>query len=293
MRFGVHVPNFGGFGSARALATLAQDAEAAGWDGFFIWDHLLFCEWDHNDHVDPWVALTAVAAATETVLIGPLVTALARRRPWELARQAVSLQNFSAGRLVLGVGLGDPVEWDFRFFGDDTDPVVRAEKLDEGLSILTGLWSAERFAFHGRHYTLEPMTFLPAPERPIPIWVGGGWPNRAPFRRAAAFDGIVPLAGSRMPRSELDEAMAYLARHRAAGADAIDLVITGVSEPRDAASLAAVADYSDVATWWLEELSPLRFGLDWESLGDPWDVEALRARVIAGPPRLPGSVNPL
>jgi alkanesulfonate monooxygenase SsuD/methylene tetrahydromethanopterin reductase-like flavin-dependent oxidoreductase (luciferase family) len=284
MKYGLHVPNFGGFGDARVLADLARDAEAAGWHGLFLWDHLLFCEPDHNDHVDPWVALTAVAASTERLMLGPVVTAVARRRPWELARQTVSLQNFSNGRLVLGVGLGDPVEWDFRFFGDDTDPVVRAEKLDEGLEILAGLWSGERFGFEGSHYSLEPMTFLPRPVAPIPVWVGGGWPNRRPFRRAAAFDGVVPLSGSDLPRAELDEALRYVAAHRRADAAPIDVVITGRSEPDDPASLERVAAYDGTATWWLEELSPLRFGVGWEALGEPWDVDRLRRRVLAGPP---------
>jgi alkanesulfonate monooxygenase SsuD/methylene tetrahydromethanopterin reductase-like flavin-dependent oxidoreductase (luciferase family) len=284
MKYGLHVPNFGVFGDARALAGLARDAEAAGWHGLFLWDHLLFCEPDHNDHVDPWVALTAVAASTDHLMLGTLVTPLARRRPWELARQTVSLQNFSNGRLVLGVGLGDPVEWDFRFFGDDTDPRVRAEKLDEGLAILAGLWSGERFEFRGAHYSLEPMTFLPRPVAPIPVWVGGAWPNRRPFRRAAAFDGVVPLSGSDLPRRELDAALRYVVEYRAEGAAPIDVVITGRSEPDDAASLSRVAALEGTATWWLEELSPLRYGVGWEALGEPWEVERLRARVLAGPP---------
>ncbi|GHD43083.1 LLM class flavin-dependent oxidoreductase [Mycetocola manganoxydans] len=110
MKYGLHLPNFGAFGDARVLAGLARDAERSGWDGFFLWDHLLFCDLDQNDHVDPWVALTAVAAATDSILLGPLVTPLPRRRPWELARQTVSLQNYSGGRLVLGVGIGAPTD---------------------------------------------------------------------------------------------------------------------------------------------------------------------------------------
>jgi alkanesulfonate monooxygenase SsuD/methylene tetrahydromethanopterin reductase-like flavin-dependent oxidoreductase (luciferase family) len=201
MKYGVHLPNFGAFGDARVLAEMAVLAEQAGWDGFFIWDHLLFCEPDKNAHVDPWVGLTAVAMRTERIIFGPLVTAIPRRRPWKLARETVSLQNLSGGRLVLGVGLGDPVEWEYRFFHEETDAKIRAEKLDEGLAILQGLWSGETFGFTGKHYQLEPMTFLPKPVKPIPIWVGGYLPHKRPFRRAARFDGVVPgrLDGSFAP----------------------------------------------------------------------------------------------
>ena len=282
MKYGVHLPNFGAFGDARVLAGLAGDAESSGWDGFFLWDHLLFCEFDLNDHVDPWVALTAAAAVTERIMLGPLVTPLPRRRPWELARQAVSLQNYSGGRLVLGVGLGEPVEWDFRFFGDETDPVVRGQRLDEGLAILTGLWSGERFRFSGRHYSLEPMTFLPAPVTPIPIWVGGSWPHRRPFRRAARFDGMVPMVDGELTPASLGPAVEYVHAHRADPGEPFEVVVGGRSE----------ADSEDhpanglagLATWWLEDISPLRFGWDWPDLANDWDVDALRARILAGPP---------
>lgn len=282
MKFGLHLPNFGAFGDARVLAGLAVDAERAGWDGFFLWDHLLFCEFDRNDHVDPWVALTAVAAATTGIRIGPLVTPLPRRRPWELARQAVSLQNYSGGRLVLGVGLGEPVEWDFRFFADDTDPVLRGQKLDEGLAILTGLWSGETFGFTGRHYSLEPMTFLPAPETPIPIWVGGSWPNRAPFRRAARFDGMVPMVDGPLTPASLQRAVDFVTAQRADASSPYDVVVSGRSEPGD---FTAPASFTGLATWWLEDISPLRFGWEWPDLANAWDMDALRDRILAGPPR--------
>lgn len=280
MKYGVHLPNFGAFGDARVLADLAREAEEAGWDGFFLWDHLLFCELDLNDHVDPWVALTAIAAATDRILLGPLVTPLARRRPWELARQAVSVQNFSGGRLVLGVGLGEPVEWDFRFFGDETDPVVRGRQLDEGLAILTGLWSGRTFGFTGEHYSLEPMTFLPAPVRRIPIWVGGRWPARRPFRRAARFDGMVPMIDASTPDS-LQPAVDYVHAHRADPSAPFDVVVGGRSDA-DAGEHPATA-FAGRATWWLEDLSPLRFGWDWPDLAREWDTAALRERIRAGP----------
>jgi alkanesulfonate monooxygenase SsuD/methylene tetrahydromethanopterin reductase-like flavin-dependent oxidoreductase (luciferase family) len=278
MKYGVHLPNFGAFGDARVLAGLARDAEQSGWDGFFLWDHLLFCDLDLNDHVDPWVALTAVAAATDQIMLGPLVTPLPRRRPWELARQAVSLQNYSGGRLILGVGLGEPVEWDFRFFGDETDPVVRGQQLDEGLAILTGLWSGESFGFSGQHYSLEPMTFLPAPTVPIPIWVGGSWPHRRPFRRAARYDGVFPMLDGAATADALRPVVDYVAARRADSAAPLDVVVGGRSEPGSAR-----AALDGLATWWLEDISPLRLGWDWPELANEWDTGALRARILAGP----------
>ena len=125
MRFGINLPPFGEFGDARALAELAREAESVGWDGFFIWDHILF---DPSWHpmVDPWVGLAAVAMATTTIRLGTLVTPLPRRRPWKLARETVSLDRLAGGRLILGVGIGDPVTWEYGFFGEPTDARQRA-----------------------------------------------------------------------------------------------------------------------------------------------------------------------
>src|SRR5919202_2140498 len=158
MRYGVTVPNFGECFDPRTLAEMAREAEAAGWDGFFLWDHVQFMP---TPTVDPWVALAAIALATERVRIGPLVTPLPRRRPVKLARETVSLDHLSNGRLVLGVGIGDPVQWEFGWFGEPTEAKHRGAMLDEGLAILDGLWSGEPFAFSGAHSRLERMRFLP------------------------------------------------------------------------------------------------------------------------------------
>jgi alkanesulfonate monooxygenase SsuD/methylene tetrahydromethanopterin reductase-like flavin-dependent oxidoreductase (luciferase family) len=113
VKFGVYLPNFGAFGDALTLADLARDAEDAGWDGFFIWDHVARAF--ETEIVDPWVALAAIALQTESISIGALVTPLARRRPWKLARETVSIDRLSRGRLVFGAGLGSAggaeVEW--------------------------------------------------------------------------------------------------------------------------------------------------------------------------------------
>jgi alkanesulfonate monooxygenase SsuD/methylene tetrahydromethanopterin reductase-like flavin-dependent oxidoreductase (luciferase family) len=181
MRYGINLPPFGDFSVVGALVELAREAEAAGWDGFFLWDHVIF---DPSWHpiADPWIALTAVALSTQRLRFGTMVTPLARRRPWQLARQTATLDRLSGGRLILGVGLGDPVQWDFGFFGEEVDARLRAQRLDEGLEIVTGLWRGEPFAYLGEQYRLEEVRFLPTPRSG---WPAGGRTNRRCDERPA------------------------------------------------------------------------------------------------------------
>ena len=123
-----------------------MEAEQAGWDGFFLWDHVI-AGVEGVPTLDVWVALTAMAMTTSRIRLGATVTPLPRRRPWKLARETVTLDHLSNGRLTLGVGLGVPEEYET--FGEDSDNKVRAAKLDEGLEILTGLWSGKPFEHHG------------------------------------------------------------------------------------------------------------------------------------------------
>jgi alkanesulfonate monooxygenase SsuD/methylene tetrahydromethanopterin reductase-like flavin-dependent oxidoreductase (luciferase family) len=141
MKYGLSVPQFDAFGDIHRLVDLAQEAEEVGWDGFFM--------------VDPWVAMAAMAVQTKKIKLGPMVTPLARRRPWKLAREAVSIDHLSNGRLIMGVGLGAPEQWEFGFFGEETDAKTRAGKLDESLEIFQGLLSGELFSFQGEFYKLE------------------------------------------------------------------------------------------------------------------------------------------
>ena len=142
---------------------------------------------------DPWIALAAMASATERVQLGPMVTPLARRRPWIVARQAVALDHLSGGRFVLGLGLGlDSSGGELSRFGEEVDDRRRAGMLDEGLAVLTGLLAGERVEHRGEHYSVEDVTFLPAPARPggMPIWLAARWPNRRPVARALRHDGV-------------------------------------------------------------------------------------------------------
>ena len=199
MRYAVNVPNFEEYSDVRTVAALAADAEAAGWDGFFVWDHLAFVKAWKLRVADPWILLTAVALATERLRLGPMVTPLARRRPWKVARETVTLDRLSGGRLVLGVGLGEPPTDEFGSFGEPTDAVVRAAMLDEGLEVLTRLWSGETVSFQGRHYRVEEVAFQPTPvQRPrIPIWVAGAWPRRGRCGGPPASTAAAPQARRR------------------------------------------------------------------------------------------------
>jgi hypothetical protein len=136
-------------GDVRTAADLAAEAEAAGWDGVFFWDGVAIGD---MDIYDPWVVMAAMAMRTERVRLGAIVSPPSRRRPWKLARETMTLDRLSNGRLVLPVGLGALDDGAFGNVGEPTDARTRAEMLDESLAILEGLWSGEPFGFEGRHY---------------------------------------------------------------------------------------------------------------------------------------------
>lgn len=259
MRFGVQVPPFADPGS---MVEVAVEAEAAGWDAVFLWDHVVWERARRLDVHDPWVVLGAMATRTERVGLGTLVTPLARRRPWIVARQLISLDHLSHGRAILGVGLGAPAGDDFADFGDPGEPRVRGAILDEAVTLLDGLLRGP-VVHDGEHFTVT-TDLLPRPvqqPRP-PIWVAAEAPHRRPLRRAAQWDGIVPLStgGALTP----DGLAAYL--------DGVDqppgweVVVIG-------AAGVAPGEYADAgATWYIEGAWPEG---DW--------LEDLRARVRAGP----------
>lgn len=276
--FGLGVPNGGEFADPDVLVEVAVTAEAAGWDGVFVWDHVIRRRpW--APMADPWVALAAMAVVTERIVLGPMVTPLARRRPSVVARQATTLDLLSGGRLRLGVGLGAPAD-EFTRFGEDADPRRRAELLDESLELIERLWSGEPVSFRGRRVSADDVQFLPRPARGrIPIWVAGGWPGGAPFRRAARHDGVWPVAaaGGYLSVEEFTDCVAAVRRHRAAAGrsgpfDAC--FIDRSSGPADRRVARDVPRLVDIGmTWWVE------------SLDDPAIPLADHlARVAAGPP---------
>ncbi len=289
--YALYLPNYGVLGDTRRLADLAHEAEQVGWEGFFLWDHIApYSDLDGHGEpaVDPWIALAAVALNTQTIRIGTTVTPIPRRRPWKLARETVSLDRLSNGRLILGVGIGLG-EGEWADLGEESDSRVRGAMLDEGLAVLKGLWSGEPFSFEGQYYHVRRAHFLPTPvQRPIPIWVGGFWPHQAPFRRMAKGDGMIPLFQTHGPEQVtlLKEAVTFVQTQRqAAGAngpfDVANIGVTPGDDPAEAAiRVSAAADAG--MTWWLELLMPEVYGF---APSQPEAFEALRARVLQGPPR--------
>jgi len=229
MKYGVYISNYALQGDPNKFLELAVAAENAGWDGFFIWDH----NYAGKDLsiADPWITLAAIAARTEKIRIGTTVTPLPRRRPQVVAREVATLDILSKGRFILGVGLGGSSDNDYGRFGEDTDLKARAEKLDECLAILEGLWSGKPFSFSGKHYTIDEVTFNPRSiQRPrAPIWCAGTWPIKAPFRRAARYDGVFPLGeDGNMELDDYADVANYVKKHRGSLKD-FDMVIIGVS----------------------------------------------------------------
>jgi alkanesulfonate monooxygenase SsuD/methylene tetrahydromethanopterin reductase-like flavin-dependent oxidoreductase (luciferase family) len=267
LHFGIVIPNFGNCcGSAIELSDLAFIAENSGWDGFFVFDHIHYTEDGRVPMVDPWVALAAIAMNTKRIRLGTLVTPIARRRPWKLARETISIDHLSAGRLILGVGLGDPIGEDFTCFGEDTNDRIRAEKLDEGLDILSGLWSGEQFSYEGKHYRIQNAQFLPSSlQQPrIPIWVAGRWPRREPFLRAARWDGVFPLGinrGSKLSPEDIRQVTTFIKDHRKSNSP-YDVIATSGADGQ-IPSTEKLSEYETAGvTWWIEDVRGCRDSRD-------------------------------
>jgi alkanesulfonate monooxygenase SsuD/methylene tetrahydromethanopterin reductase-like flavin-dependent oxidoreductase (luciferase family) len=283
MRYGVYLPTFGEYADPGRLASLAADAEEAGWDGVFTWDHMVMWWGRAAPVADTTVSLTAIALATSRVRLGALVTPIPRRRPWKLAREMVTLDRLSSGRLVFGAGLGAN-RFELEDLGEAEGLHARAAMLDEALEVLIGLWSGEPFSYEGEHYRVEAQ-FLPTPmQQPrIPIWVAVSWPNPKPLQRALRWDGAIVAMAKPGPFNTPVEVFAEI-RERA-GDRPFDLALANGNPEWDVEEDAEeVARYAEVGlTWWLEDIGPWRFGAGEDP---PWPLEAMRERVLAGPPHL-------
>jgi alkanesulfonate monooxygenase SsuD/methylene tetrahydromethanopterin reductase-like flavin-dependent oxidoreductase (luciferase family) len=278
MRFGIVTS----CGDIDDYLRMAVEAEACGWDGVFVWDDIAV---GSTPVFDPWVALGAIAAETERVTLGAMVFSLARRRPWKVAREAMTLDRLSGGRLVLPVGLGGP--WDggySRVSTDEADRRVRAQKLDECLDILRLAWTGEEFSYHGRHYRADRLQFLPRPVRDegIPIWPVAAWPYPKSLGRAARCDGLIAadLSATDPEASITPAAVAnvanWVAEHREDPSMPFDIVVEGQSSGSDASTDRSIVEplAQAGATWWMESR--------W---GEQETARSLLDRIRQGPPQ--------
>jgi alkanesulfonate monooxygenase SsuD/methylene tetrahydromethanopterin reductase-like flavin-dependent oxidoreductase (luciferase family) len=284
LNFGLFVPPFGELSDPGRVADLAVVAEEAGWSGLFLWDHVLsrpgvaVC--------DAWIAMAAVATATREITFGAMVTPLARRRPWVLARQAAALDRLSGGRLVLGVGLGDDGWKEFSSFGEATEPRERRLLLDESLEVLQRLLTGEDVAFDGQRLTVHSTPFLPRPvQDPVPIWVGARWPNRAPLARAARVQGSFPIFTGEPPMPDADDltgVRAELARLGAPGDQdlAVRCSLRSLGPPERAKAVATAENCG--VTWLLEGFDPAVPAAEIEAVAAAGPLPALSgARSVA------------
>ena len=278
LRYGFIIPG----GEANEIVAMAREAEEAGWDGVFYWDGI-YIE-SAGPMFDPWAMLAAIATQTRRVRIGAMLTPVSRRRPWKLARETMTVDQLSGGRLVLPVGLGALDDGGFGKVGEPTDRKTRAELLDEGLEILTGLWSGTPFSYNGKHYTLDEMTFLPPPVQTprIPIWVVGAWPREKSMARVLRYDGLLPAkldangSFADVTSDDLRAMKTYIEERRTATTP-FDIVYEGRTPGDDPAQAAEIVrPYAEAgATWWMEAM--------WTEPNTPADV---RKRIQQGPPRI-------
>jgi hypothetical protein len=280
MKFALYFPNFGNFfGYAENYEMLAELAAENGWNGLFIWDHILGSGRKSPPTVDPWIALTLMASNSTKIKIGTTVTPLPRRRPWKVARETVSVDYLSKGRLILSVGLGEPLAIEYGAFGEEKNAKLLGEKLDESLDIIQGLWSGEEFSYSGKHYQINKVQFLPKSyQQPrIKIWVGGQWGHKKPFIRGAKYDGMFPLKKGfidNLSDIEITEIYEFLKKHRGS-MDNFDLITLGVTSGKNNKEDKQMINYLKEKgfTWYLEYL------------GADFSLEKLKDRIKAGPPK--------
>jgi alkanesulfonate monooxygenase SsuD/methylene tetrahydromethanopterin reductase-like flavin-dependent oxidoreductase (luciferase family) len=268
-RRGLFLPPFNDMADPRRLVNLAVTAEERGWDGIFLWDHVLRRPDDPMGVADPWVALAAIAMTTTRLRLGTMVTPIVRRRPQVLARQVVTLDHLSGGRVVLGLGLGVDTSGELSRFGEVVGERARGDALDEGAELFASLLAGDLVEHRGEYFVADGVRLLPASlQQPrVPMWFGlRGTATRSPIsgrslRRAARYDGLFLI--DHRP----GDLASVVERLRSEGPSAsFDVAVLGMDGLSPAAAAAAGA------SWWMTQIEPGMAGTD---------VEAL---VAAGPP---------
>lgn len=285
LRYALNLPNAGIASAAPVLAEFAAVAEDSGWDAVFLEDYVVYQAQSDVPVTDPWIALAAMATRTSRIRLGTMVTPLARRRPWSVAKAAATIDHLSGGRFVLGVGLGDSAaDLSFTGFGEENDIRRRAKMVDESLQIIASLWTGETTSFIGEHYRIQNVRMLPTPVQAprIPIWIGGAFPHRGAMLRAAKWDGAnlfrAKTSDSPFVRGltieEFIELRGFVTTHRKGQPGPFELFVhprlsAPIAEERDRLTAFAAA------------------GATWSQVWFPPDsVEAMRQRIAAGPLRV-------
>ena len=280
MKFGFIVPT----GSAQEIVKFASQAEKAGWDGVFYYDDIYVDK--RTEMSGAWPIMAAIAVTTKKIRFGSLLTAIGRRRPWEVARESVTVDQLSNGRLILPTGLGWVGDGAYTKAGMPADRRLRAELLDEGLEIIDGLWSGKPFHYSGKHNQIKTMTFIPRPvQKPrIPIWVVGAWGKQKSMQRALKYDGLIPVV--KKPDGSEDKVTAkmihnmreFVHENRKIQRNRrreFDIITEGATPTNERKARKIVEPFVESgATWWMETM----WGTN--------RTQKVRERIVAGPPSL-------
>lgn len=275
MRYAVDIAPLGDLADPRLIARFGRAAETSGWNGLSVWDSTGVSMGTFAP--DPFLALGAVAAATERIRLIASVVALPRRRPQLVAQAAATLDRIAGGRIVLGVGAGgDP--GDFEAFGEAASIGERVAKTDAALAVIDPWLRGEPARVDAAGALDVRVAPEPVQQPRPPIWFGAMRP--AGLRRAAAWDGWIAIAtsddGSSMALSPgaFHQKLGVVQAERARlgrTADPFEVAIFGFSDPGGPGLVAAYEAMG--ATWWLESFSPMR-----------GSVDSMLATVEAGPP---------
>ena len=275
MRFGFIVPNFGAFGDVRGVTDLARAAEDSGWDAFFTWDHIDFENMEPN--ADPWILMTSIVLATETIRVGPMVTPLPRRHLGKLAREISTLDHLSGGRVIFGAGSGPAETPEATAFGEPAEARARADMVDEGLDVLCQWWGEGPVSVDGTQVSAHIDVTGPTLQQPrVPIWLAATWPNTRPIRRSARWDGVYPITSDVMgggitSPEDIASIVEYVSSLRTESAP-FDVVHARSGLHGGTADDVEVYHQAG-ATWWVSGTTPS------ETLDDA------RRYITAGPPR--------
>lgn len=248
MKHAIFLPPTGELADPSVFRELAPAAEAAGWDGLFLWDHVLRSPDEPGAVADPWICFAVAAMSTNRIRLGPMVTPVTRRRPLKLAREAIGIDQLSGGRLTLGLGLGVDRHGELSRLGDVVDAKIRGQRLDEGIELLKRFWTGDPVTFEGEHFVADGVTILPTPvQQPHPpMWFAARGDARKPVRRAAKHQGLFPVD---VDVDQLGAMMDLIAEERGT-LDGFDVAVRANS----ADEYRAFADTG--ATWMLTPLDP-------------------------------------